>query len=89
MREQLEARLVELMQEYEVGERRLREVDFEQARLRETLVRMSGAIQVLREILESAGSSTGAVPGSTPLSDDGREHAAAAAAADEAAVPPP
>jgi predicted nuclease with TOPRIM domain len=55
MRDQLEARLTELENEYEIGERQLREIDLHQARLRETLLRMSGAIQVLRELLNPAG----------------------------------
>jgi predicted nuclease with TOPRIM domain len=56
MREQLEARLAELEAEIVVGEQRWREVDAEQARLRETLMRMSGAIQVLQELLEEEAS---------------------------------
>jgi predicted nuclease with TOPRIM domain len=52
MREQLNARLAELEAEIAIGEQRWREVDLEQARLRETLMRMSGAIQVLKELLD-------------------------------------
>lgn len=63
MREQLEARLAELTEEIAIGEQRWREVDAEQARLRETLLRMSGAIQVITELLEGEGTSDGEVDG--------------------------
>jgi predicted nuclease with TOPRIM domain len=54
VRDQLTARLSELEQEYEIGERRLLEIDAQQARLRETLLRLSGAIQVLHELLDAS-----------------------------------
>jgi uncharacterized coiled-coil protein SlyX len=53
VRDQLEARLQELDQDYAVGERRLRDLDQQQVQLRETLLRIAGAIQVLRELLEA------------------------------------
>ena len=52
MRERLEARLEELRQEMITGEMRLRELEAEEAGLRETLLRISGAAQVVRELLE-------------------------------------
>lgn len=58
MRERLEARLTELTRELEVGERQLRDLELQQLQLRETVLRISGAVQVLRELLadgESAG----------------------------------
>ena len=80
MREQLEARLTELEQEFEIGEQRLRNIDLEQARLRETLLRMSGAIQVLREILEPADTPSGSQPSqSDTASGNGREQPATVA----------
>lgn len=74
MRDKLQARLAELEAEIEIGERRWHEVDLQQARLRETLVRMSGAIQVLRELLEAEQNP--AQTGSTPenLPRDGHDH---------------
>lgn len=51
MREQLQARLEELKREFETGQARLRELEAEQAYTRETLLRISGAIQVLEEAL--------------------------------------
>ena len=80
MREQLEARLTELEQEYEFGERRLRDVDLEQARLRETLLRMSGAIQVLRELLDPSGTASDSQPQEIgSASGNGREETVAVA----------
>ena len=81
MREQLEARLAELEQEFLVGERRLREIDAQQALLRETLLRMSGAIQVLKELLEpSEAVGDAQPPQAAAASGNGREHAAASLA---------
>ncbi len=54
MRVQLEARLEELKKEFELGQSRLQELDAQAARMRETLLRISGAIQVLEEALAEA-----------------------------------
>ena len=54
MREQLQIRLETLKREFETGQARLREVEAQQAHLRETLLRISGAIQVLEEELAQA-----------------------------------
>jgi predicted nuclease with TOPRIM domain len=54
MREQLQIRLEELKKEFDVGQTRLQELDRQQTALRETLLRISGAIQVLEEMLISA-----------------------------------
>ena len=51
MRTHIQARLEELKKEFESGQSRLRELDNQQALLRETLLRISGAIQVLNEVL--------------------------------------
>ena len=51
MREQLQTRLEELKREFETGQARLRELEAEEARLRQTMLRISGAIQVLEEAL--------------------------------------
>ncbi len=51
MQEQLEKRLAMLKQEFETGQARLREIETQETRLRETLLRISGAIQVLEELL--------------------------------------
>jgi predicted nuclease with TOPRIM domain len=52
MQEQLQRRLEELKKEYETGQARLRELESETAYVRETMLRISGAIQVIQEILE-------------------------------------
>jgi hypothetical protein len=56
VREQVEARLAELQRELELGERQLRDLELQQIQLRETVLRISGAVQVLRELL-AAGES--------------------------------
>jgi predicted nuclease with TOPRIM domain len=54
MKEQLQQRLRELKTEYETGQKMLAELEAKQASLRETLLRISGAIQVLEEELARA-----------------------------------
>jgi predicted nuclease with TOPRIM domain len=53
MKEQLEKRLEELRGEFETGQKMLVELETKQANLRETLLRISGAIQVLEEMLSA------------------------------------
>jgi hypothetical protein len=48
----LSARLTELRREYALGEGRLRELVQQESALRETLLRISGAIQVLEELTD-------------------------------------
>lgn len=50
MQDQIAARLEELKQDYARGQARLQELDMQQAALRETLLRIAGAIQVLEEL---------------------------------------
>ena len=57
MREQLERRLNQLKSEFESGQKILTELDSKQATLRESLLRVSGAIQVLEEELAREGQS--------------------------------
>jgi predicted nuclease with TOPRIM domain len=54
MQNQLEQRLDELQRELETGRKRLRELETEQVFVRETCLRISGAIEVLRELLDAA-----------------------------------
>ena len=56
MREQAKLRLEELKKEFETGQSQLQELDRQQTRLRETLLRISGAIQILEEMLASENS---------------------------------
>jgi predicted nuclease with TOPRIM domain len=51
MRDQLEERLGELRAEYDAGRKMLAELEAKQAELQETLLRISGAIQVVEELL--------------------------------------
>jgi hypothetical protein len=54
MRDRLEQRVKELRLEYEAGQKVLAELEARQAHIRETLLRISGAIQVLEEELGKA-----------------------------------
>lgn len=65
MRAQLEQRLEELRAEFEKGQQALQELDERRASIRETLLRISGAIQVLEETLQ--GAATPPAPGEGPL----------------------
>ncbi|NEO69876.1 hypothetical protein [Moorena sp. SIO3H5] len=51
MKEQLEKRLQQLKAEYESGQKVLAELETKQANVKETLLRIAGAIQVLEEEL--------------------------------------
>ena len=51
MRHQLETRLTSLRTEYDAGVKALTELEQKQASLRDTVLRISGAIQVLEEEL--------------------------------------
>ena len=51
MREQLGQRLTQLKAEFEAGQKMLADLEAKQASVRETMLRISGAIQVLEELL--------------------------------------
>jgi len=55
MREWVATRLGELNAEFETGQRMLAELDEKRERLRESLLRIGGAIQVLQELSGEAG----------------------------------
>jgi ABC-type transporter Mla subunit MlaD len=54
MQEQLQQRLNELISEFEAGKTMMADLEAKQTNLRETLLRISGAIQVLEELLAGA-----------------------------------
>ena len=54
MRSQLEQRLKTLRSEFESGQKMLMDLETREASLRETLLRISGAIQVIEEELAKA-----------------------------------
>ncbi len=51
MQEQLQQRLLDLKREYESGQQMLADLERRQNELQQTLLRISGAIQVLEELL--------------------------------------
>jgi uncharacterized coiled-coil protein SlyX len=63
MRERLEQRLQELKIEFDKGEQTLRELEEQAATVRQTLLRISGAIQVLEEELGDTDEPDGVVAG--------------------------
>src|SRR3954465_5228702 len=63
--ERLHVRLAELRREYALGEGRMRDLAQQQSALKETLLRISGAIQVLEE-LAAAFEAEAAAPTSAP-----------------------
>ncbi len=53
MKRQLEQRLKELKDQFESGQNMLLDLENKQVNLRDTLLRISGAIQVLEELIET------------------------------------
>jgi prefoldin subunit 5 len=64
LNERIDQRIAELKQDFQRGEERLRELDMQQAQLRETMLRIAGAIQVLEEL--RGGQEGGESPASPP-----------------------
>jgi uncharacterized coiled-coil protein SlyX len=62
MRVQLEKRVAELESEYQAGQNMLADLDAQRADLQQTLLRISGAIQVLKEILDTTPTNGAAEP---------------------------
>ena len=70
MKRELEARLQDLKEEYQKGQGQLVALDQEAANLKNTLLRISGAIQVLQELLGDKISEN-----SVPVNNNSLEHA--------------
>ena len=68
MQEQLQARLKVLKAEWTVGQVKLRELELQQLRLRELLLRLRGAIGVLEDLLgqQTAPETLAPPPGAAP-----------------------
>ncbi len=58
MREQLEQRLSQLKTEFEAGQKMLADLEAKKAELQTTMLRISGAIQVIEEMLAQDGAPT-------------------------------
>jgi hypothetical protein len=59
MRERLQQRVKALKEEFQTGQQMLRELETQQSLCRERLLRISGAIQVLEELLAPGSSAAG------------------------------
>jgi hypothetical protein len=64
--ERIQSRMRELQREYERGEQQLRDLVRQEAVLRETLLRISGAMQVLGELMVGDGQEPATEPESAP-----------------------
>ncbi len=54
MKEQIQERIQQLKAEYESGQKMLADLETQESNLRTTMLRISGAIQVLEELLAKA-----------------------------------
>lgn len=71
MKREIEARLKELKEDYQKGQGQLVALEQETANLRNTMLRISGAIQVLEELLgEKASENSIPVNNSLDLAED-------------------
>ena len=61
MKIQLQSRLTELKSEFEKGQQRLQQLEQESTTLRQTLLRIAGAVQVLEEELAKFNEQNGEV----------------------------
>lgn len=67
MKEKLEQRLTELKVEFESGQKMLADLETQQANLKTTLLRISGAIQVLEEMLQAEAPDNGVTPSASAI----------------------
>jgi prefoldin subunit 5 len=71
MKEQIAERLRTLQSEYEAGQKMLAELDARRASLTTAMLRIEGAIQILREITGEADPPSAGPNGSTPGPSNG------------------
>ncbi len=69
MQAQVEQRLQQLQQEYESGQQMLADLDAKRANLQQTLLRISGAMQVLQELLSAEGPTTNSIEASEAVQE--------------------
>jgi predicted nuclease with TOPRIM domain len=81
VRQQLASRLIALQAEYEAGQKALAHLEAQKAVLKETLLRIGGAIQVLQEELEKS-------PEPQPLGSQGHQPETNTGVLDPLAVTP-
>ncbi|WFE21250.1 hypothetical protein O7621_25935 [Solwaraspora sp. WMMD937] len=86
MREQVEQRVAELEAELRAGQQMLAEVEARRADIQQTLLRITGAIQVLNELL-AVGPSAGPVAAGTARDAVGTPAATAGTGTAPGAVP--
>jgi hypothetical protein len=67
---QLQKRLQSLRGEFESGQKVLADLEAKQTNVRETLLRISGAIQVLEEMLAAQGDADVVEPTSAPITTE-------------------
>lgn len=72
MKTQLEQRLKELKNEFQGGQKMMAELQAKEASLRDTLLRITGAIQVLEEELARDGQSNGKAVEQTLTAEESR-----------------
>lgn len=78
MDDRVSRRLAELRAEYDAGQRAMAELETRRSALRDTLLRISGAIQVLEEVATDP-SGTSSPPGAVPPASDAAPDPAAGA----------
>lgn len=71
MNEKIQTRIEELRKELEMGQQRMHDLELQVAQLRDTMLRISGAIQVLEE-LQAADASVAAAPDSVNFPEEGK-----------------
>ena len=69
MKDEILRRIEKLKHEYSLGEKALKDLEAKQFSLRETLLRISGAIQVLEELLDQPDAAT-TLPAQEPYQSD-------------------